>query len=85
VIAEAINFGCIPVVSDISGIGHYIKNTENGFLLNTVTVLDLKEALHQVLQLSNADVLKMIAIKKSDVERFSYSYYNRRILNELLN
>lgn len=31
VIAEAANFGCIPIVSDVSAIGQYI-NTINGFL-----------------------------------------------------
>ena len=33
VIAEAANFGCIPIVSDVSCIGQYI-NSDNGFLWN---------------------------------------------------
>lgn len=33
VIAEAANFGCIPIVSDVSAIGQYI-NDSNGFLWN---------------------------------------------------
>ena len=34
VIAEAMNFGCIPIVSDISCIRQYIINGKNGFLIN---------------------------------------------------
>ena len=33
VIAEAMNFGCIPVVSDVSAIGQYITDRVNGFVL----------------------------------------------------
>ncbi|MBR9859445.1 glycosyltransferase family 4 protein [bacterium] len=36
VIAEAMNFGCIPIVSDVSCIGQYIKAT-NGFLWDIST------------------------------------------------
>ena len=32
VIAEASNFGCIPIVSNVGSISQYIKDQENGFL-----------------------------------------------------
>ncbi|MCX8148588.1 glycosyltransferase [Thermaurantimonas aggregans] len=32
VLAEAANYGCIPVSSDISSIDHYISNKNNGFI-----------------------------------------------------
>src|SRR5690606_14971570 len=35
VIAEAMNYGCIPIVSNVSAIGHYIKDSEHGFLLES--------------------------------------------------
>ncbi len=33
VVAEAANYGCVPVVSDVSAIGQYIRHGKNGFLL----------------------------------------------------
>ncbi len=33
VIAEASAFGCVPIVTDVSAIGQYIKNGKNGLLL----------------------------------------------------
>ncbi len=35
VVAEAANFGCIPVVSTVSSIPHYIRDGDNGFLWET--------------------------------------------------
>jgi len=34
VVAEAANYGCVPVVSDVSAIGQYVRHGENGFLLS---------------------------------------------------
>lgn len=84
VIAEAMNFGCLPVVSDVSSIGHYIKNNDNGFLLKEITEDGLLQELQNVLMLQPDDYLNMIHVKKEDVNRFTYSYYNKRIINEIL-
>src|SRR5690606_8842629 len=39
VIAEAMNFGCIPIVSQISSIGQYIIDKETGICLEEITSL----------------------------------------------
>mgnify|MGYP000986473550 CR=1 FL=1 len=83
VIAEAMNFGCLPIVSNVSSIGHYVKEGINGFLLDTISVDSLLIQLQKVLNLSGEDYNNMVSNEKG-VERFTYSYYNNRVKNELL-
>ena len=84
VIAEALNFGCLPIVSNISAIGHYIKNDVNGFLLSTITSNAIVEALQLVLNMSQERYSNLLKTEKKDIFKFSYPYYNKRISEELL-
>ncbi|GAA3567468.1 glycosyltransferase [Snuella lapsa] len=79
VIAEAMNFGCLPIVSELSAIGHYIKNEENGFLLDTVTTEHLIEKLQRVLHLRPPIYKKMLGTFDAVVLKFTYTYYNEHI------
>jgi glycosyltransferase involved in cell wall biosynthesis len=84
VIGEGMNFGCIPIVSDISCIGDYVKHKENGYLIEKPIstnhlVLQIKESL----TLENEVYLKWIAYNFKIAEKFTYSYYNRRVKNEI--
>ena len=83
VIAEAMNFACLPIVSNVSSIGNYVKEGINGFLLDTISVDSLLIQLQNVLKLTNEDYNNMASTEKG-VERFTYSYYNNRVKNELL-
>ena len=83
VIAEALNFGCLPVVSDVSGISNYIKDGQNGFLLNSISVDEVATNLQKVLNLSTQDYLKMLDFDRESIEKFTFKYYNARVSNEL--
>ncbi len=84
VIAEAMNYGCLPIVSDVSSIGHYVKHQENGFLLRSIDSEGVLLALREFLQLSsrNYSVMTQSGIQK--INRFSYAYYNSRISKDIL-
>ncbi|WP_178988986.1 glycosyltransferase [Winogradskyella schleiferi] len=84
VIAEALNFGCLPIVSDVSGISNYIKDGVNGFLLNAISVEAVALKLQNVLKLSIKDYAKMIDFERDAIKRFTFNYYNARVKNELL-
>ena len=84
VIAEAMNYGCLPVVSEVSSIGHYIKDAENGLLMTEVHASALKVCLKQLLDLEEENYKYMISNSVSFIERFSYKYYNRRLVEEVL-
>ena len=50
VIGEAMNYGCIPIVSDVSCINQYISNKENGFLIQLKKENDLENILKSITQ-----------------------------------
>lgn len=84
VIAEAMNYGCLPIVSNISSIGHYLKHQENGFLLNTVTVDNLLIEIRKILELNDTDYKTMINDKDKMLIKFTFSHYGNRILKDIL-
>lgn len=84
VIAEAMNFGCLPVVSIVSAIGQYVKHLETGVCISNVNAKAVSEALTIAFNLSETDYQFMIANQRAMVNRFSYPYYNNRIKSELL-
>lgn len=79
VIAEALNFGCIPIVSDISSVGHYIIDGTNGLLLKTITVDGLKECLDTFFALNREQYDKMMHSNRELMPLFTYDYYNQRL------
>lgn len=85
VIAEALNFGCLPIVSNVSGISNYVVEGQNGFLLDTISVDGIIHKLQDVLQLSMHNYQRMIEAKREHIEKFTFNYYNTRVENELMN
>lgn len=84
VIAEAMNFGCIPIVSDISSIGQYI-NKENGYLIQNITPSSLLEIFTEIIAAPEA-ILKTKAISGYSItNKFTFENYRNRIFKEILN
>lgn len=84
VIAEAANYGVIPIVSDVSSIGQYIIEDVTGFI-----VKDAEESiLHEkILKVLSSDPLKLSDIAGYAYEmakRFTYDHYNHRIISEII-
>ncbi|TYB77012.1 glycosyltransferase [Bizionia myxarmorum] len=84
VVAEALNFGCIPIVSNVSSMSHYIKNGVNGYLMDGLDVASLTVSLQVVLNLKSADYEKLKSTTLESIQRFSYSYYNQRLEQTIL-
>lgn len=84
VIAEALNFGCLPVVSNVSGISNYIKDGQNGFLLDAISVEGIVTKLQRILNLSEQDYLDLLSFERENIEKFTFDYYNERVKNELM-
>jgi glycosyltransferase involved in cell wall biosynthesis len=84
VIAEAMNYGCIPMVSDVSSIGHYIKDTENGFLIRNINTDGVSLVLKKFLRLFETDYAKLMRLDVNEINKFSYRSYNKRIETEIL-
>jgi len=84
VIMEALNFGCVPIVSNISSIGHYIIDGKNGFLLEDISTLALKNILHLLLSFKTIDLNEIINDNADLINSFTYDHYNSRLLKYIL-
>lgn len=79
VIAEAMNFGCLPIVSNISSIGQYVKDGENGFLISPVDEGNVIKVITKALLTPPDDYRLFIIENDKMVRKFSYMYYVERI------
>ena len=79
VIAEASNYGCIPLVTDISSIGQYIHHGENGFLLapNQLTPDHIAGAIEKIAD--NPDLKRIAYAAYKMAEQFTFSHYLKRV------
>lgn len=83
VVGEAMNYGCIPIVSDISCISQYVEDGFNGFLIHPITFEEVRKKINLVKKLSSAEIIKMNKYNFELAEKFTYEYYNHRIINEV--
>src|SRR5690606_26497479 len=84
VISEALNYGCVPVVSNVSAIGQYIEDGEQGFVVNDLSVEGLKDKLQECLELPEDEYKHMITQPPDYYNQFTYAFYNNRLRNEIV-
>lgn len=83
VIAEAMNYGCVPIVSDVSCISQYISN-KNGFLLNKPNTINIEKAILKALELKSITYEQWVVYNYDIAKKFTYTFYNNRLRNEIL-
>ena len=84
VIGEAMNYGCVPIVSDISCISQYIQNSYNGYLIQPLREENLRNVMQQSLKLSKTNFKKYIDINYKLAKKFTFNYYLKRIQKEIV-
>ena len=77
------NFGCIPIVSDVSCISQYIQDDVNGFLIKPIASKEILKKINLALNLTYSERLKIKKYNFKLAEKFTYDYYNNRIMNEI--
>ena len=82
-IAEAMNYGCLPIVSSVSSIGHYVDGN-NGFIVKPCTSDNLLTILNAVLDHKSDELRKMAIDAHQTVFQFTFEYYRSRILNDVI-
>lgn len=85
VIGEAMNFGCIPIVSNVSCLGDYIQIHENGYLLESLNPKVLQNKIEFSLKLGSQQFKYWTAKNYALAAKFTYTYYNQRIVSEIFN
>ncbi|HBR55446.1 MAG TPA: capsular biosynthesis protein [Flavobacteriaceae bacterium] len=83
VIAEGMNFGCIPIVSNVSSIGQYIDKS-NGYVVTPTTAEELWNILVEIKQTNKQELLKKATQGYATASKFTFEHYNSRILNEII-
>jgi len=84
VISEALNFGCIPIISDVSALKHYFTDMNNALIVNPITSVELKLQIEKSINLTK-EVKQNIQNKNQAMkEKFTYEYYIHRIKTEIL-
>jgi glycosyltransferase involved in cell wall biosynthesis len=83
VISEGMNFGCAPIVSNISAIGQYVKHNKNGFLLDEIDATYLNVNIMNAMKLSINDYKKMLDINYKLSTLFTYSSYIKKMNEQI--
>ena len=84
VLAEAMNYGCLPISSNVSSIPHYIAHGENGFLWN-VADAHFPAFMRTCLLSTRYNALAEMADRAHQTaETFTFENYHRRINADIL-
>ncbi|PID67916.1 MAG: capsular biosynthesis protein [Flavobacteriia bacterium] len=84
VISEGMNYGCVPVVSDVSAISQYVKDKTNGLLISTpITVDELKGKIEEALSIADDSFITMMKDNYALAENFTFKKYLYRLSNEI--
>lgn len=84
VIAEASNFGCIPIVSNVSSIPQYIKDDHNGFVWDKNNVL-FESFFKKILSETSSKEIRSLSINAHTfAEKFTFNHYIKRLRKDIL-
>lgn len=84
VIAESMNYGCVPLVSNVSAIGQYIKDRENGFLIKTLSASGVGASIEQFMGMDASEFKTILNFNSTLVQRFTYRYYREVLKSKIL-
>ncbi len=83
VIAEAMNYGCIPLVSDISCVSQYIVDNINGFLIKPISKEGVEIAI--VKSMKDFNYKDIIEKNYNIAEHFTFDFYKKTLKNQIIN
>ena len=85
VIGEAMNYGCVPLVTDISCMKDYITHNQNGILIKNQTKSEVVKAFENLLNFNSTDFKNAIEYNSEVAKKFTYSYYNKMLKEKIVN
>ncbi|WP_435132066.1 glycosyltransferase [Formosa sp. A9] len=84
VLAEAMAFGCVPIVSNVSAIGHYISSGVHGFVMDTVDIPNIQSNIQCFMNLKASEYNNLKQHGLQLVQQFTFAYYNAHIKEAIL-
>ena len=85
VLAEAANFGCIPMTSTVASIPQYIRDGKEGFLWNYESESFEEWFKNTAYDIEETDLRTMAENSYNFASLFTFDHYLHRIQNEILN
>lgn len=85
VIAEAMNFGCIPIVSGISSIEQYVQKGKNGFIVNAFDEKGIVKGIDEALQMDEKRLREIVSRNFLTAALFTFARYREQIRRKVLN
>ena len=85
VLAEAMNYGCIPIASNVGSITHYIQNWVSGFILDEISESGLNDVWQNFINL-NSEVKLTIPTNGFEVsQKFTFENYLHNLKMKIFN
>jgi len=84
VVGEAMNFGCIPIVSNVSCLSDYVKTGENGLVLDDLSSDAIWIALKAINEWSPSNYQTALKKNANLASRFTYQHYNFALKSKVL-
>ena len=84
VVSEAMNFGCIPVVTDISCIKQYIRNDYNGIFIKQPKYEEVALGIETLLYWDMKRYTNAVLYNSNLAGLYTYSVYNKMLQEKVL-
>jgi glycosyltransferase involved in cell wall biosynthesis len=85
VLAEGMNFGCIPIASNVGSINHYIKNEESGFVLENISVNALIDTWNHFVKMDDESKYVIAQNGYNISLKFTFDKYLNNLKNQVFN
>jgi glycosyltransferase involved in cell wall biosynthesis len=85
VVAEALNFGCLPIVTAVGSVAQYIREGENGFLVRDLTADGFNRVFQQALRSSSEHRRAMTTNGFDLAGAFTFRAYVDKLKKYILN
>lgn len=79
VVSEAMNYGCIPIVSNVSSIGQVISDGINGFMIEEFNKNHLLKSIENAIRINEDNHFKIISENYNLASIYTYSQYIKNI------
>ncbi len=79
VLAEAMNFGCIPICSNVGSIGHYIEDNVSGFILDNIDRNGIYQKWNQHQHLDKQKRYEILKNAKTVANKFTFERYYEKL------
>jgi len=83
VLAEAMNFGCVPICSNVGSIGHYIEDSVSGFILEKIDSNGIYQKWNQHQLSAKQKRNEILKNAKTVANKFTFERYYEKLNKEV--